>query len=161
MGERFLFTGYSLIKGNKGRSLKQKLQKNTVYWLAPRLIFRWSYIAQVHLPRDATAHSGLVTPVSTGKQNNASQTYLKEAFFFFKVESYYIALAGLELTMEMRLASNSHRHICLYLFSSWIKGIHSHIRLMEATLQLGGPSSQTQIVDHQNDSSLHGGSSLI
>lgn len=47
-------------------------------------------------------------------------------FFVFKTKSYYVALAGLELVRQTRLASHSQSSACLCLQSVGIKGMHHH-----------------------------------
>lgn len=42
------------------------------------------------------------------------------------VKSNYEALAGLESTMQTRLAANSQRSACFYLSGTEVKGMHSH-----------------------------------
>lgn len=44
-------------------------------------------------------------------------------YFIYETRSYYISLAGLELTLYNRLSSNSQKSTCLFLFRVRIKDI--------------------------------------
>lgn len=56
----------SIIEGGQGRSLKQKPMEECCFQNGGTfsLLGYLSYIAQAHLPRDGTAHSGLLAPAS-------------------------------------------------------------------------------------------------
>jgi hypothetical protein len=57
----------------------QKLCRNFAYWLilhgVPSLL---SYSIQYHLPRDGSAQTGLVPPISIINQENVPQAYLRD-----------------------------------------------------------------------------------
>lgn len=81
----FLFRSYKLKSIFKSEQelkagtweweLKQKLQRNTAYWLSPHgLLSYLSNTTQAHLLRDGTAHSGLGPSPSTSNEENTLQT---------------------------------------------------------------------------------------
>ena len=51
---------------------------------------------------------------------------IRFGFCFLETESHYVALADLELTMEIRLASNSQRSICLCLSCAGIQDMYHY-----------------------------------
>lgn len=87
VGQRVYFASTStlqfIIKGRPGReghgqetggssSAGAETTRGTSSWLASRLTFSYlSYTAQPHLPRNGTAHSGLVPNVPVSTQENA------------------------------------------------------------------------------------------
>lgn len=101
-----------IVKGDQSRSLAAETIEHC--WLAcSGVTFSWvSYTAQVHLPRDVrnvTTHSGMVSPVSINNQKNLPHRHVWRRLFCFKIGSYYVASAGLELTIEIRLVQ-THRY---------------------------------------------------
>jgi hypothetical protein len=45
---------------------------------------------------------------------------------YFEIGAHYIVLAGLELSMKTRLASNPQRSTCFCLLRAGIEGVHHH-----------------------------------
>lgn len=83
------------VATTQGKSLKQRQWKNTVYRTALHsFLSLLSYRAQVYLPGDGTAHSGLGSPTSTVNEENAGSHLTCSGHLMEATSSIRVPLPG-------------------------------------------------------------------